>query len=753
MSIYDSLNPEQQKAVRHEEGPLLILAGAGSGKTRVLTHRVAWLIEERGVDPWNILAITFTNKAASEMRERVRAILSRPEAGDGILSDAVWVSTFHSMCVRILRRYIDRIGYGTNFSIYDADDQKVVIREVCKRMNIDTKRIPERYFLNRISAEKDELIPPEDYAGIFREDVNSVGHQLSAVYTEYQETLHRNNALDFDDLISKCVELFTACPEVLDSYQERFRYILVDEYQDTNTAQFRLVSQLASKYRNLCVVGDDDQSIYRFRGANIGNILNFEKVFPDAEVIRLEQNYRSTKTILKAANHVISRNKGRKEKSLWTENDEGGKIHFRQFDNAFGEAEFVADEIEKSVQMGASYQDFAVLYRTNAQSRLFEEKFLLKNIPYELVGGVKFYERREIKDVLAYLKTIANARDDVAALRIINVPRRGIGATTIARVQNYAAEKGLGFYEALCLAPEIPGIGRSQKKLEEFVRMIQNFRESARTSSVQELIGEVVQESGYAEDLKKEHDPGDLERLENIDELLNTAASYEENAEEPTLSGFLEEVALVADPDEVSENADRVLLMTLHSAKGLEFPTVFLVGLEEGMFPGLKSISSDDSTEIEEERRLCYVGITRAQRELYLTAARERMVHGEKGQYEISRFVEDIPEDLLEFGYGETDWYSPRRPERRQAGKRNRIASRQASKAFAGNVYAPRQFEVKKADALSYTIGDRVAHSKFGEGTVTAITEGGRDYEVTVAFDRAGTRKLFASFANLEKIS
>ncbi|MCD8075582.1 MAG: DNA helicase PcrA [Lachnospiraceae bacterium] len=798
MSIYDSLNPQQQEAVCHYEGPLLILAGAGSGKTRVLTHRVAWLIEEMGVNPWNILAITFTNKAAGEMRERVDRILNRSEQ----ISGSVWVSTFHSTCVRILRRYIDHIGYDTHFTIYDSDDQKAVIRDVCKRLNIDTKTYKERYFMGMISSAKDELITPEEY------EVRAFGQDdlkmkmVSRVYKEYQKQLHASNALDFDDLISKTVELFSECPEVLDSYQERFRFIMVDEYQDTNTAQFKLVSQLASKYRNLCVVGDDDQSIYRFRGANIGNILNFEEFFPDAKVIRLEQNYRSTQNILDAANAVIKKNIGRKEKTLWTSNGEGAQIHFRQFMNGFQEAEYVADRISTFVCQGkASYKDFAVLYRTNAQSRMFEEKFLLENISYKIVGAINFYSRKEIKDVLAYLKTIDNAEDDLAVRRIINVPRRGIGATSIARVQDYALTEEISFYRALGEAAQIPGIGRGLAKLEEFVQMIQTFRSKAEFYSVRQLIEDVLDVTGYRKELELEGGEEAKEREENIDELLNKAAAYDQSAAEPSLSGFLEEVALVADIDEVSGENDQVLMMTLHSAKGLEFPTVFLVGMEDGLFPGYMSIMSDDPADLEEERRLCYVGITRAQKELYLTAARQRMTHGEVRFNRVSRFVEDIPQELLQAGgrlaassgssvgkpsfganksgtgsdasensfggrenpsadrTGSRDTYAmedhdaePGGAHRSQRARNlNQNAYRQAKEAFQNRAFVPQRFEVKKSDGLDYTVGDRVRHVKFGEGTVAAIAEGGRDYEVTVEFDRVGTKKMFAAFAKLVK--
>lgn len=738
MSIYDSLNPEQYEAVCHYEGPLLILAGAGSGKTRVLTHRIAWLMEEKGIDPWHIMAITFTNKAAAEMRDRVNRML------DGEAQRA-WVMTFHSTCVRILRRYIDRIGYSTNFTIYDADDQKSVVREICKRLKIDTKMYKERMFMSMISSAKDELISPEEYAAKAQSDFRL--KKVAEVYEEYQRQLHSCNALDFDDLIGKTVELFQSCPDVLDYYQERFRFIMVDEYQDTNTAQFKLVSLLASKYGNLCVVGDDDQSIYKFRGANIGNILNFEHFFPDAKVIRLEQNYRSTQNILDAANEVISHNKGRKSKRLWTANGEGDRVKFRQFMNAFEEAEYVSGIINGQVSRGAwKYGDCAVLYRTNAQSRMFEEKFLLANIPYKIVGGVNFYARKEIKDVLAYLKTIANAEDDLAVRRIINVPKRGIGATTISRVQEYAIAHDASFYNALRVAETIPGIGKSVMKLQNFVQMIQTFRSKEEFFSVKELIEDVLEVTGYIRELEAEGTEEAQERIDNIDELLNKAAAYDESQENEThsLGGFLEEVALVADIDDLEEDPDHVLMMTLHSAKGLEFPVVFLVGMEDGTFPSYMSIASEDPLDLEEERRLCYVGITRAMKKLYLTAARQRMVRGEVHYSRVSRFIDDIPKNLLQ-------------EEEQTAAKKERTWEKtvtpyqQARETFKAKVFAPQQFQVKKAQGLEYTAGDRVRHIKFGEGTVKEIVEGGRDYEVTVEFDRVGVKKMFASFARLVK--
>ena len=737
MSKYDLLNPEQKEAVFHYEGPLLILAGAGSGKTRVLTHRVAWLIEEKQVNPWNIMAITFTNKAAGEMRDRVETMLG-----------GVWVATFHSTCVRILRRYIDRIGFGTNFTIYDGDDQKTIIKEICKRFQIDTKLYRERFFMAAISAAKDELLSPDDYAKQVHGDTRK--QKVAEVYREYQKQLRASNALDFDDLIFRTVELFQKDAEVLEQYQDRFRFIMVDEYQDTNTAQFKLVSLLAAKYRNLCVVGDDDQSIYRFRGANIQNILSFEEVYPDAKVIRLEQNYRSTQNILTAANEVICHNEGRKEKKLWTANGDGDKVRFRQFLNGFEEAEYVAGMISRKVGAGKwRYGDCAVLYRTNAQSRMFEEKFLFANVPYKIVGGINFYGRKEIKDVLAYLKTIENGQDDLAVRRIINVPKRGIGATTINRVQEYANTEDMSFYDALRVAGTIPGVGKSVAKLDGFVQMIQTMRSKQPYYSVKELIEDVLEQTEYRKELMAEGTEEALDRLANIDELLNKAASYAEHADNPSLGGFLEEVALVADIDNLEEDADHVVMMTLHSAKGLEFPVVFMVGMEDGMFPSYMSISSEDPADLEEERRLCYVGITRAKETLILTSARQRMVRGEIHYNRVSRFIEDIPKEVL--AENETANVQPKEKKERPETKAH-AAYRQMRETFKTKAFAQPQVEAKKEGGLSYNVGDRVRHIKFGVGSVTDIREGGRDYEVTVNFDRVGVKKMFASFAKLTKV-
>ncbi|MDD6618824.1 MAG: DNA helicase PcrA [Clostridiales bacterium] len=737
-SILDSLNPQQQEAVLQTEGPVLILAGAGSGKTRVLTHRIAYLIEEKEVNPWNIMAITFTNKAAGEMRERVDKIV-------GYGSESVWVSTFHSSCVRILRRHIDRIGYTGNFTIYDTDDQKSVMKDICRRLQIDTKVYKERALLNAISRAKDELMGPDEFLRNSSGDIHE--QRIAKVYREYQEQLHKNNALDFDDLIMKTVELFRACPDVLDQYQERFRYIMVDEYQDTNTAQFQLISLLAAKYRNLCVVGDDDQSIYKFRGANIGNILGFERVFEEAVVIRLEQNYRSTKNILKAANEVIRNNMERKKKTLWTENKEGSLVHFKQFLNGYEEAEYVAGKISKDVRTGkCNYSDCAILYRTNAQSRMFEEKFLMANIPYKIVGGINFYARKEIKDLLAYLKTVDNAVDDLAVRRIINIPKRGIGATSIVRVEEHAQKRGLSFYDALREADEIEKIGRAASKIAPFVTFIQSLRSKVGYISVSELLDEIIEETGYVKELEAEDTDEARARIENIDELISKVVAYEEDTQHPTLSGFLEEVALVADIDTVDENQDRVLLMTLHSAKGLEFPYVYMTGMEDGIFPSYMTISADDPGELEEERRLCYVGITRAMQELTLTSAQMRMIRGENQFNKVSRFVREIPRELVDIDRD----IKERTTSNIEIPQNNTYAK--MKQAFRAKTFEPQQFTVKKTGALGYDIGDRVRHMKFGAGTVENIVDGGRDYEVTVNFDQYGVKKMFAGFAKLKKI-
>ena len=767
MSLLDALNEPQRQAVMATDGPLLILAGAGSGKTRVLTHRTAYLIEECGVNPYNIMAITFTNKAAGEMRERIDQMV-------GYGSESIWVCTFHSTCVRILRRYIDRLGFGTNFTIYDSDDQKTLMKDICKRLEIDTKMYKEKMFLSAISSAKDELIDPIEFET--RAAGDYVKRKQAQVYREYQQALKQNNALDFDDLIMKTVELFKLDKEVLASYQDRFRYIMVDEYQDTNTAQFELIRLLALKYQNLCVVGDDDQSIYKFRGANIYNILNFEHHFPDATVIKLEQNYRSTQNILDAANAVIANNQGRKEKRLWTDNGAGDKITFEQLDTAAEEADFVARDIARRVRKGEyQYKDCAILYRTNAQSRLFEERFITANIPYKIFGGLNFYARKEVKDLLAYLKTIDNGQDDLAVRRIINIPKRGIGAASINKVALYAQEQEISFYDALCVAEQVPGLGKAAAKIRPFVLFIQSMKAKAKLLSVADLLQEVIETTGYVRELEAEGTDEAEARIENIDELISKAVDYAEGEEAPTLNGFLENVALVADIDSFDENSDYVVLMTLHSAKGLEFPNVYLAGLEDGLFPSYMSITSDNSqAEIEEERRLAYVGITRAKKNLTITSARVRMVRGQTQYGKVSRFVREIPPELLS---GKI--YEPKTKEEpieqstfqkaRKAfrtvpsyggsgygkevgeGYGSTFRSSKATKPVYTKVENQRDFG-SAGGALSYQVGDRVRHIKFGDGEVMAIVSGGRDYEVTVDFDKVGTKKMFASFAKLKKI-
>ncbi len=752
MSIYDTLNEPQRQAVLQTEGPVLILAGAGSGKTKALTCRAAYLIEEKGVSPYQIMAITFTNKAAGEMRERISQMV-------GCGSEGIWVTTFHSTCVRILRRYIDRIGFDTNFSIYDADDQKTLMKELCKRLEVDTKIYKERALLAAISSAKDELIGPMEFAKNAGSDY--IKQKQAQVYLEYQKALKKNNALDFDDLIFYTVELFRKDEEVLAGYQERFRYIMVDEYQDTNTAQFQLIRLLADRYKNLCVVGDDDQSIYKFRGANIYNILNFETYFPQAVVIKLEQNYRSTQNILDAANEVIANNRSRKAKRLWTANETGDRIRFYPFETAYEEAEFTAKDImQKVYKQGYQYRDCAILYRTNAQSRLFEEKFVVSNIPYKIVGGINFYARKEIKDLLAYLKTIDNGSDDLAVRRIINVPKRGIGATTLNRVQEYAIARELSFYDALKAADDIPSIGKASAKIRPFVLLIQSMRSKLGLIGVTELLEEVIETTGYVKELEEEGTEEAAARIENIDELISKAAAYEEAEEEPSLSGFLEEIALVADIDSLEEDSNYVVLMTMHSAKGLEFSNVYLAGMEDGLFPSYRSIVSDTPIEdMEEERRLAYVGITRAKEHLTITSARMRMVRGETQFNKVSRFVKEIPKELLEEGAAHerakerlSEEQRPREENRKREMFRKAKETLHRKPIAAGTYDMSRNFGSAQKEALDYQVGDRVRHIKFGEGIVIQIADGGRDYEVTVDFDTAGVKKMFAVFAKLKKV-
>lgn len=836
MSIYDSLNEQQKKGVFTTQGPVLILAGAGSGKTSVLTRRIAYLIENTGVNPWNIMAITFTNKAAGEMRQRVDDIV-------GYGSESIWVATFHSTCVRILRRHIDRLGYDTSFTIYDTDDQKSVMKEVCKKLDIDTKQLKEKTILGAISSAKDNLISPLDYEMSAMGDFNK--RKIANAYKEYQMLLKKNNALDFDDIIVKTVELFKACPEVLENYQNRFLYIMVDEYQDTNTAQFELIRLLAQRNRNLCVVGDDDQSIYKFRGANIRNILDFEKVYPDAEVIKLEQNYRSTQNILDAANNVIHNNIGRKDKALWTDRGSGNRIHFRPFDNAYDEAEYIASDIKSKKYQGTSdYGQCAVLYRTNAQSRLLEESFISEGIPYDVVGGVNFYARKEIKDLLAYLKTIDNGKDDLAVKRIINVPRRGIGAASVNKVQDFADHMGISFFEAMQRIDEITSIGKAGEKLRNFALMIMMFRTKLQHGTLEDLITDVIETTQYTKELEESDDDDAEDRLQNIDELISKVVSFEQEreelGEEASLSAFLEEVALVADIDGVDKDDNKVLLMTLHSAKGLEFSQIYLAGMEDGVFPSYMTITSDDPTEIEEERRLAYVGITRAKDDLTITYAKQRMLRGETQYNPISRFIKEIPENLMDnklpvpkkWGYDDYEEDSRERSHFKtkpfagsgfntvyqkpvlsddvfdkprnnweaaeQAVKKNNwemptakatvktatvpsnktpVMKQQQPKDIASILVSRPKAVIKKKETpaankpyiaksldgltkgmpttqggLSYGVGDRVRHIKYGDGTVQKVENDVRDYKITVAFDGAGQKIMYAAFAKLQKI-
>ena len=748
MSIYDKLNEQQKEGVFTTEGAVLILAGAGSGKTGVLTHRIAHLIDDLGVNSYNILAITFTNKAAKEMKERVDRLV-------GMGADSAWIMTFHAACVRILRRYICRIGYDNNFTIYDTDDQKSVIKDILKRKNLDPKQYKDRTILSVISNAKDNLISPDDMYQSSGGNYNTM--KTAEIYREYQEQLKKNNAVDFDDIIGLTVKLFNEDKEVLRYYQERFRYIMVDEYQDTNRAQFNLIRLLAGGHGNLCVVGDDDQSIYKFRGADINNILDFEKYFNDAKIIKLEQNYRSTQKILDVANEVIKNNAGRKDKRLWTSVKDGTKVIFNVYENGYEEARGIAEDIaHRHLHDRKDYSDFAILYRTNAQSRSLEEKLIEKNIPYRIYGGINFYARREIKDILAYLKTIDNARDDLAVKRILNVPKRGIGATSVAKVDDYAYENDITFYVALRQAKEVPGLQRAVSKVEGFVTQIEILKSKSQYIGVGKLIEEIIETVGYSDyiDAESESDEQATERRQNIDELISKAVQYEETVDEPSLSGFLEEVALVADIDNLDENNDMVSLMTIHSAKGLEFPIVYLAGMEDGLFPSYMSISTGDESDIEEERRLCYVGITRAKETLIMSAARMRTVRGETQMNRTSRFVREIPKELLDESAqmlkknSEYSSITGKDHMELPVRKRGQVAFNSYQREAISNTV----FDKKTESVPDYVVGDRVRHIKFGEGTVADMINGGRDYEVTVDFDTAGRKKMFAGFAKLVKI-
>lgn len=767
------LNDIQQQACEYVDGPLLILAGAGSGKTRVITHRVAYLMNHEGVNPLNILAITFTNKAAKEMRERVDVI-----APDG--ADRVWVSTFHSLCVRILRRYADKIGYGKNFDIYDSDDQKSTVKSILKDFQIDPKRYPEKMFLSEISKAKEKYQSPDEFAK--KSVADYAATKVAEIYTEYQGRLRKNNAMDFDDLIYKTVELFEHNPDVLDTYQNRFRYIMVDEYQDTNHIQFLLVKMLARKYRNLCVVGDDDQSIYKFRGANITNILNFEKEYSDAKVIKLEQNYRSCGNILAAANAVIQHNEGRKDKALWTDKEAGEKISFEQCDTEYAEGDMVASRIKTLVRQGVDYRDIAILYRTNAQSRVLGEKMVYANIPYRVYGGTNFYARKEIKDVLAYLKVINNATDNLYFRRVVNVPKRGIGEASLSKVESFADACGLSMMDAAARADEIPGMAaKTSGKIKQFAELIQSFRDMLQDGESLDLVyDKILEDTGYESELIAERTEESMTRLENIDELRNKVVEFAETNEDAGLSEFLEEIALVSDLDSMSEDDSQVKLMTLHSAKGLEFPYVFICGMEDRVFPSGMALNSDDPDALEEERRLCYVGITRAMKKLYLSAARERMMHGNRTCSDVSRFIREIPPLLFEHEADMRNMAKRREYESigrynrdgsyadnydggmklrstssgREYGQKNPYSSYSRQKTYGQPTSQPsfgKQFVVNSSGKPDYEVGDRVRHIKFGVGTVEGLEKGEKDYEVTVNFDRCGVRKMYASFAKLKK--
>ena len=723
------LNPQQQKAVKATDGPLLIMAGAGSGKTRVLTHRIAYLMAEKEAAPWNILAITFTNKAAREMKDRIHNLL-------GPAAENIWVSTFHSMCVRILRRDIDRVGINRNFSILDMTDQLSVIKNVLKDKNIDPKKFEPRSILSSISSAKNELITPEDFAKKAKGPYEQV---VSDVYEQYQKRLRKNQALDFDDLIMTTIQLFQRVPEVLEFYQRKFQYIHVDEYQDTNHAQYLLVKLLAARFKNLCVVGDSDQSIYRWRGADIANILSFEKDYKNANVILLEQNYRSTKRILQAANEVIEKNMNRKPKNLWTENQEGNKLMYYRADSEFGEAQFVAGKIKELVENdGRSYSDFAILYRTNAQSRVMEEVLLKSNINYTIVGGTKFYDRKEIKDILAYLRLIANPDDDISLTRVVNVPKRGVGATSIDKIGNYAISNELSMIQGL---GEVEQIGLSKKvtnSLVEFRDLIRNWGDMQDFLSVTELVEEVLDKTGYRDVLKNEKTLEAQSRLENIDEFLSVTKNFEDNNDDKSLVAFLTDLALVADIDKFDEDeADQneaVVLMTLHSAKGLEFPVAFLMGLEEGIFPHNRSL--DEEAEMEEERRLAYVGITRAEEQLFLTNAQMRTLYGRTNMNPVSRFIGEIPEDLLE-----DMSVKQKQPVQFAARHQDRKAVVRPFATSSGG------------DTIEWQVGDKAEHKKWGIGTVVSVKGKGEGKELDIAFPSpTGIKRLLAKFAPVQKV-
>jgi len=765
MELLQNLNDEQKKAVLHKDGPLLILAGAGSGKTRVLTHRIAYLIKEHGISPSSILAITFTNKAANEMKERVAGLL-------GDLSQDMWVYTFHSMCVRILRRDIEKIGYGRNFVIFDSSDQQTLLRECLKELNLNEKNFPVKAVLDQIGRAKDELITPDDFMRMYEADFRM--SNVAKIYKLYQRKLVQNNALDFDDIIMQTIKLFLDNPPVLEYYWNKFKYILVDEYQDTNTAQYSLVSLMAQKSRNLCVVGDDDQTIFSWRGANVKNILDFEKEFKDCTVIKLEQNYRSTSTILDAANNVIKNNIGRKRKKLWTENGKGDAICRYEAGNEHEEGAYIASQIRKYVKNGdMRYTDFAVLYRINALSRVIEDMFMREGIPYRIFGGLKFYDRNEIKDIIAYLRLIQNTSDNVSLRRIINVPKRGIGAATVETAARIATENGCSIFDVVASAQAFPELQRASSKLRQFVELIAELNEKSKSLGIYEFLETVIRDTGIQKELEDEDTVEAETRLENIKELLSVALEFEKNAEmqneEKNLEGFLGHISLVSDIDKYDENADYVTLMTIHSAKGLEFPVVFLAGLEEGIFPGYRSMNDESS--LEEERRLCYVGITRAKKKLYITSSHCRMLFGSTSYNMPSRFVREIPDELFECnnikpasrkqakGYsqaisntGEIDAFTKEMMYAGGLNSSSKLNQNKYSPQNVNNISKANNAHINISNDQEYSEGDVVEHKKFGVGTIMSVIKEDGDYKVEINFNKYGMKRLMASLANLKKL-
>ncbi len=771
--LIEGLNNKQKEAVLETEGPCLVIAGAGSGKTKVLTHKIAYLIAEKNIAPWNILAITFTNKAASEMKERIENLV-------GDVAKDIWMGTFHSICVRILRKYIDRIGFDSSFLIFDTQDQRTLVKECLKALNIDDKMFTDRSVLSEISNAKNEMLEPIQYSVKYQADFRKA--KIGEIYSLYQKRLKENNALDFDDIINYTIKILTENPDVLEYYTEKFKYVLVDEYQDTNKAQFTLVTILASKYGNITVVGDNDQGIYSFRGADISNILNFEKDFPGTKIIKLEQNYRCTGNILKAANYVIKNNETKYEKKLWTENEEGKLPEIYQGDDEYDEARYIVEQINTlKREEYFKYSDFSILYRMNSQSRAIEDILLREDIPYKVIGGLKFYERKEIKDTIAYLRLIANQSDNISLKRIINEPKRGIGKTSLDNIEEISQKAGISMYEVIKHADQY-GLNRVFVNSREFVELIEDLRNKKEETQISELIKMVLNKSGYTKALELENTVEAESRLQNLDELLTVAMEFEEEFAENSLNEFLESITLSSDVDNLEESAESVTLMTLHSAKGLEFPVVFLVGMEEGIFPGYKSIG--EPKELEEERRLFYVGITRAKQYLYLTCAKHRTIFGSTSYNAISRFVKEIPEELLE-GYSQINGNKEETFEDSNYGwaygtnysgkvKTYKFNETDSNYSVAGSISTPKAQNVdnnsgfafrtaesflnsinkpkQEVDISKYKAGMRVYHKKFGEGTINSIEQEGEDAKVDINFDKAGHKRLMAKYAGLEII-